>query len=106
MTQEHIKQIEQAFKHGDNLVFQIGERVFVSDTILKHRKQGTIEMQECSEIDIACFNPDGSYDGDVLSDLYNIILEDHYSELDNIIETQYYEDELVEIYKLHQENTY
>lgn len=99
MTQEQVKLIERAFSHGDDLVFQVGERVFVSDTIIKSPRTGLIRMKYCSEIDLSCFNPDGSYDGDVLDDVYTITLKDHFSGIDSVVETRYYNDELVSIHK-------
>ena len=102
MTQEQIKLIEHAFSKSDILVFCIGDRVFITEEdILKHKKEATIELTECSEVDESCFNSDGTYDGDCLPGLYTIILQDHLSELDTAVETRYYEDEVVEIHKLH-----
>ena len=102
MTQAQIKQIEDSFRNGDCLVFQIGEKVYVSDQVYKHRKEATIEMKCCNEIDITCFEPNGDYWGDVLPGQYNIILQDHLADFDNSIESRYYDDEVVSIHKLHE----
>ena len=96
MTKEQFNQVEESFSHSDCFTFKIGERVFVTEDIFKHQKQGTIEFQDCNEVDESCFDSDGEYYGDVLPSSYNIILNDPYADEPNIVATNYYCDELVE----------
>lgn len=96
MTKEQFNQVEESFSHSDCLVFKIGERVFVTEDIFKHQKEGTIEFQDCSEVDESCFESNGDYYGDVLSGSYNIILNDPYADKPNLVAVNYYGDELIE----------
>ena len=96
MTNEQFNQVEESFSCGDCLVFKIGERVFVTDTILKHPKQGTIEFQDCNEIDESCFESNGEYYGETLLKTYNFIIADPYADNENQIATIYYNDEIEE----------
>ena len=97
MTNEQFKLVEESFsRSADCLVFKIGERVFVTDTIFKHKKQGTIEFQDCNEIDESCFVSSDEYYGDTLPKIYNIILNDPYADNQNAVASSYYDDELVE----------
>lgn len=96
ITPDQYRLIERSFSNGDTLVFRVGGRVFITEEdTLKHRKEATIEMVNCSEVDQSCFNADGSYDGDVLPQLYRIILQDPQADVDNVVETLYYDDELI-----------
>ncbi len=95
MTKEQITQIEYSYKHGDALVFRVGEKVFITDRTLKHRKEATIEMVDCNEVDETCFASNGEYYGDTLPKSYRIILNDPYADNDNVVASVYYEDELV-----------
>lgn len=99
MTREQIKQIEHSYKHGDALVFRVGEKVFVTDSILKHRKEATIEMVDCNEVDETCFANNGEYYGDTLPKSYRIILNDPYADNENVVAAEYYEDELVSMHE-------
>lgn len=99
MTKEKLNQIKHSYKHSDCLVFTIGERVFVSfeGEYQKHRKEGTIEMK-ANEVDETCFYNHGEdYDGDTLSKILTIILKDPFADEPNIVATDYYEDEIVEM---------
>ena len=95
MNEQQLRKIEHSFKHSNCCVFRIGERVFVSEEALKHRKEATIEFVECYEIDETCFE-NGEYYGETLNERKTIILADPYADNENIVETNYYEDELVE----------
>lgn len=99
LSTEQIKKIEHSFKHGDNLVFTVNTRTFVSDTILKHRKEATIEMMHCSEIDESCFDSNGEYNGDVLPGLWRVILQDPYADSSITVASLYYRDEIALIRK-------
>lgn len=96
MTNQQINQINQSYRHGDTMVFQIGNKVFVAETVLKHRKQGTVEFRECQEVDETCFGENGEYDGDVLDEVKNFILADPYADQPNCVASIYYEDEIKE----------
>ena len=96
MTNEQINQIEQSYSHGDCMVFQIGNKVFVAETVLKHRKEGTVEFQDCQEVDETCFGENGEYDGDVLDKVENFILADPLADEPNSVASVYYEDEIKE----------
>lgn len=95
MTKEQIRKIDQAFKHSDDLVFTIDGRAFVAEVALKHRKEATVEMVNCQEIDETCFEPDGSYYGETLEKTETIILRDPFADEPNMIATIYYADEIV-----------
>ena len=98
MTKEQIALIEEAFSSGDVLVIQVGDKVYITEEdVLKHKKETTIEFTKCSEVDESCFNPDGTYYGDCLNNLYTIILKDPCADNNNVVETVYYDDEVVEI---------
>lgn len=94
MTNQQIYQIEQSYRNGDCMVFQIGKRVFVAETVLKHRKNATIEFQDCQEVDETCFGENGEYDGDVLDEVKNFILEDPCADEPNCVASIYYDDEV------------
>ena len=97
LTKEQITQVEHSFKHGDCFVFQIeGRGVFMAERVLKHRKEATVEMRECHEIDESCFQNDGEYYGDVKEKELNFILDDPYVENENTIASIYYLDEIKE----------
>ena len=99
LSKNQIRQINNSFKHSDCVVFTIGEKVYVAEKCYKHAKEGTIEMVECYEIDETCFEPNGEYYGETLSDMSTIILEDTYADNPNMVATVYYEDEVKEIIK-------
>ncbi len=100
MTKSQIALIERSFHPcGDTLVFQVGSRVFVSDEILKHRKEATIEMMNCCEVDDTCFDSRGEYYGETLNQMYRIILHDPYPDSEAMVATVYYDDEVVQIRK-------
>lgn len=99
MNKKQIELIVEAYSHGDDLVFQVGERVFVAEQVLKHRKEATIEMMQCSEVDETCFDSEDEYYGDVLAGSYRIILNDPYADYENSVATVYYDDEIVEFRK-------
>lgn len=94
LSAEQIKKIKHSFKHGDNLVFTVDTRTFVSDTILKHHKDALIEMMHCSEIDESCFDSNGEYNGDVLPGLWRVILKDPYADSSITVASLYYRDEI------------
>lgn len=100
LTKEQIKQVEHSFKHGDGFVFVIEDRgVFVADRVLKHRKEATVEMRDCAEVDETCFGPNGEYDGDITNaPLKNFILDDPYADYDNTVASIYYSDEIKEVF--------
>lgn len=97
MTNEQFKQVEHSFKHGDTAVIKIGERIFVCEQALKHRKEATIEFKDCYEVNDSCFEPNGEYYGDTLPNSHTIILDDHLADEPNCVETIYYDDEIREI---------
>lgn len=95
MTKEQIKKIEQSFRNGDDIVFSISGRVFIAEKCYKHRKEAMIEFRNCQEIDETCFEPNGDYYGDVLSEVKDIIvLDDPFPENPNMVASVYYEDEI------------
>lgn len=96
MTKEQIKQIEQSFRHSDDMVFSISGRVFVAEKVLKHRKEATVEMVNCQEIDETCFEGENYY-GDVLPETKTIILDDPFADQQNMVASVYYTDEVREV---------
>lgn len=102
LSKEQIKQVERSYKHSDCLVFCIenenatSRRVFVAETCLKHRKEATIEMVECAEVNETCFEKSGDYYGEVVGPLKNIILDDPYADEECCVASIYYEDEVRE----------
>lgn len=94
LSKEQFKQVEESFRHSDSLVVRIGELVYVCEEALKHRKDGTIELRECYEVDETCFDKNGDYYGETTGEERNFILEDHLADNDNLVETIYYDDEL------------
>ena len=97
LSKEQIKQVENSFSNGDDIVFQIENRVFVAEEVLKHKKEATIEFVNCQEIDESCFESNGEYYGDVLPETKTYILQDCYADNNNAVATYYYEDEIEEI---------
>lgn len=95
MTDEQYRKVERSFKHGDALVFKVGNRVFVSERVWKQRN-GTVKMFGCNEINDTCFEPDGEYYGDTLPGLRTITLSDPYPDQENIVASVYYEHEVVQ----------
>lgn len=96
LTLAQFRQVEDSFRHGDELVFRIeGRGVFVADRVLKHKKEATIEMRGCFEVDETCFY-DEDYFGDTLGKEINFILADPYAGYDSAVATVYYEDEIKE----------
>ena len=98
LTKEQIKQVEHSYKNGDDIVIQIGDKVYVAQECFKHRKEATVEFQGCQEVDESCFEPNGEYYGDVLPNEKNFILEDHLADNNNLVETVYYDDEIKEVW--------
>lgn len=95
LTEEQIDKINDAFRHGSTLVFQIeGRGVFISDLYIKHRKNKTIEMKECYEVNESCFSGDNYY-GDTCGPRRHFIFTDPYSEADGVIATIYYVEDIV-----------
>ena len=98
MTNEQFQMVEESYGNGDALVFKVGERVFVCEEALKHRKEATVEMVDCSEIDETCVTKSGEYYGDVISaPSFTMILADPYADYPDEVATIYYEDELREV---------
>ena len=66
LTEEQYHMIEHSYKHGGGFVFKIEDRVFISfDRIIYHRN-GTYTFTDCAEVDITCFEKDGTeYWGEV-----------------------------------------
>ena len=95
LTYDQVQKIKRSFKHGDFFVFNIEDRVFIAGTILKHRKEATIEFKECFEIDETCFEGDEYY-GETKSEEKVIILEDTYADYENVVASFYYKDEVKE----------
>lgn len=91
-----FNKVNCSIKNGDTLVFMIGRRVFISDTILKHKKEATIEFKDCYEVDYTCFEENGEYYGDALPSSGTIILRDPFADNPNEVATKYYHDEIVE----------
>ena len=95
LTYDQVQQVKHSFKHGDDFVFQIEGRVFVAETVLKHKKEATVEFQECYEIDETCFEGEDYY-GETLSEEKLIIIEDTFADYENIVSSFYYQDEVKE----------
>lgn len=96
LSEEQIKKVEHAFKHGDAFVFVIeGRGVFVADRVLKHKKEATVEMREVYEVNEKCFN-DNDYYGDTWGPEMMFILSDPYADNPNLVASRYYQDELRE----------
>ena len=95
LNKSQIEQVEHSFKHGDAFVFQIEGRVFVAETVLKHKKEATVEFQECFEVDETCFEGNEYY-GETLNQEKLIILKDPCADNDYAIESIYYQDEIIE----------
>lgn len=96
LSEEQIKQVEYAFKHGDAFVFVIeGHGVFVADRVLKHKKEATVEMREVYEINESCFSDDEYY-GDTCGPEKMFILSDPYADNPNLVASRYYQDEIRE----------
>ena len=96
MTEEQFCSVQDSYKHSDTLVFQVGKKIYISEEVLKHRKEATIEMMNCSEVDDTCFDDNGyDYDGTVCPGLFRIILQDPFAEFDNTVASVYYDDEVV-----------
>ena len=56
MTEEQIRKINYSFKHGDELVFTLDDKVYVAfGSIKKHKEEKTVEIRECHEVDNSCF---------------------------------------------------
>lgn len=95
LTKEQINKVEQSYRNGDSIVIQIGDKVLVAETVLKHRKEATIEFQGCLEVDESCFEPNGDYYGDVKSgEEKTYILDDPYADNPNMVASVYYDDEV------------
>lgn len=101
MTQTQLQLINAAFSaSGDILVFTLEERVFISDEVKKHRKDRTIEMKFCDEIDESCFEKNGEYLGDIVpGDSLRIIFKDPYYKTDFIVASAYYNKDIIKIRK-------
>lgn len=96
LSEEQIKQVEYAFKHGDAFVFVIeGRGVFVADRVLKHKKEATVEMREVYEVNAQCFDGDEYY-GDACEPELMFILSDPYADNPNLVASRYYQDEIRE----------
>lgn len=91
---EKFKIVEHSYKHGDELPVMVGDKIYVcfGGTEL-HDKNTTIQFKDCSEVT----DVDENYDGDVKSGSVDIYLTNHLWENPNLVETQFYEDELIEI---------
>ena len=100
LTKEQIKQVEHSFKHSNVLVAQIGNKVYACERTLKHKKEGTIELRECYEIDESCFHQgkDEEDYGETVGKEKNFILEDCYAGNDNLVASVYYDDEIKEVW--------
>ena len=97
MTKQQIKQIEHSFKHSNVLVAQIGKKVYVCERTLKHKKEGTIELRECYQVDESCFHEgEEPYYGETVGKEKNFILADPYADEPNCVASIYYEDEIKE----------
>ena len=98
MTKEQINKIEHSFKHGDCFVFTVGERVFVAfEGVRKYKKEATIQMMNCDEVDESCFDSNGDYNGDTKGNNVDVYLADPYADYENQVASHYYDDELIEV---------
>ena len=97
MTEEELKKVEQAFKHGDTFVFQLEGEVYVTESYRKIKKTGMIKLNECYKIDNTCFEKDGSYNGDTCETRYDMELIDPYPLNKNIIASIYYNKDVVKL---------
>lgn len=77
LSQEQYHMVEHSFKHSNALVFQVEDRVFVTEKIVYHRNK-TMTFKDCIEVDITCFENNGTeYYGDCLNTpLRNITVKD------------------------------
>ena len=60
LTEEQYKMIEYSYKHGGGFVFRIEKRVFVSFGKITYHRNKTYTFEDCSEVDITCFEKDGT----------------------------------------------
>lgn len=100
MTSEQILKIIHSFRHGDSIVFKVGEKIFVAfEGCRKYRKEAQIQMKNCDEVDETCFDINGDYNGDTKGDNVDIFLQDPYADNENEVATIYYNDEIIEVIK-------
>lgn len=99
LNEQQFKQVEHSYKHENVLVARIGNDVYVCDKVIKHQKEGTIELKDCVRVDETCFEKNGDYYGDITNDpLKNFILDDCYADSESAVASVYYEDEIREIW--------
>lgn len=97
MTKEQLRTVEHAYKHSNNFPIMVGDKIYVCfGGVELHDHNETLQFKDCSE----AINIDDDYDGDVANERLDIYLANHRWETPNIIETVFYQDELMEIIKL------
>lgn len=99
LTKEQYKMIEHSYKNGDELVFKIEDRAFICFGGITYHKNKTYTLKDCSEVDITCFEKDGTeYWGDFLPKTYNITVKDPYNGKTKnscLIASQYYKQDII-----------
>lgn len=102
ITEEQYKMIQYSYKHGGGLVFRVEKRVFVSFGKITYHRNKTYTFEDCSEVDITCFEKDGTeYWGDICPSekSIKITVKDPYDGATKnscCIATQYYKEDIVE----------
>ena len=94
-TKEKFKIVERSYKHSDNLPIMVGDKIYVCfGGVELHDHNETLQFKDCSEVT----DVDENYDGDVKNERLDIYLVNHLWEKPNyLVETIFYEDELIEI---------
>ena len=93
-NKEKLKIVEHSYKHSDNLPIMVGDKIYVCfGGVELHDHNETLQFKDCSEVT----DVDENYDGDVKGGSVDIYLNNHCWENPNLIETIFYEDELIEI---------
>lgn len=97
--------VNRSYENSDCFVFLIGGDVYICfGECSKHRKEATVEFNDCSKAHITNDEKDiESYDGDVEPGAFNIILDDPFPDKDCLFSSVYHIDEIVSIIRIGRE---
>ena len=95
---EHLTKIERSYSNGDEVVFVVGNKIYVCfGGVDFHDHNKTIHFKDCNRVDETCIEANGEYFGDGVGDCVDVYLDNHLWENPNMVETRFYDDELIEI---------